>query len=63
VRAGPLPGALATVESVEEWWFSEGQKQFPEAERLLILADAGGSNSCRSILWHWRSGFQPLAVL
>jgi len=39
------------VESVEEWWLSEGQKLFPAAERLLILADAGGSNSCRSRVW------------
>jgi hypothetical protein len=40
-----------TVESVEEWWYSQGQKLFPHAKRLLILADAGGSNSCRSRVW------------
>lgn len=39
------------VESIEQWWSSEGQQQFPTAERLLILADAGGSNSCRSRVW------------
>ena len=39
------------VESIQSWWSSEGQRQFPEAERLLILADAGGSNSCRSRVW------------
>ncbi len=39
------------VEAIEGWWSSEGHRQFPEAERLLILADAGGSNSCRSRVW------------
>lgn len=39
------------VESVVDWWWSEGQRQFPQAQRLLILADAGGSNSCRSRVW------------
>ena len=29
----------------------EGQYAFPEADRLLVLADAGGSNSCRSRVW------------
>jgi len=28
------------VEAIGDWWASEGQRQFPEAERLLILADA-----------------------
>jgi hypothetical protein len=39
------------VESVTEGWLFEGQKRFPRAKRLLILADAGGSNSCRSRVW------------
>lgn len=39
------------VESIEHWWRDEGLKQFPRAERLLILADAGGSNSSRSRVW------------
>jgi hypothetical protein len=39
------------VEAIGDWWVSEGQRRFPEAERLLILADAGGSNSCRSRVW------------
>ena len=29
----------------------KGQRAFPNAERLLVLADAGGSNSCRSRVW------------
>jgi hypothetical protein len=39
------------VQAIEGWWSSEGARLFPEAERLLILADAGGSNSCRSRVW------------
>jgi hypothetical protein len=39
------------VEAIEGWWSSEGHRQFPKAERLLILADAGGSNRCRSRVW------------
>ena len=39
------------VEAICDWWADEGQRQFPQARRLLILADAGGSNSCRSRVW------------
>jgi Rhodopirellula transposase DDE domain len=39
------------VDCIAEWWLFEGQKRFPRAKRLLILADAGGSNSCRSRVW------------
>ena len=39
------------VEAISDWWWEEGQHAFPEAERLLVLADAGGSNSCRSRVW------------
>jgi hypothetical protein len=36
------------VEAIGDWWFCEGWKRYRDAHRLLILADAGGSNSCRS---------------
>lgn len=39
------------VESIVEWWHDEGRRAYPTAKRLLILADAGGSNSCRSRVW------------
>jgi hypothetical protein len=39
------------VEAISDWWWEEGQHVFPKAERLLVLADAGGSNSCRSRVW------------
>ena len=39
------------VEAISDWWWREGRRDFPEAGRLLVLADAGGSNSCRSRAW------------
>ncbi len=39
------------VEQIAAWWRAFGCHDFPEATRLLILCDAGGSNSYRSRLW------------
>lgn len=39
------------VDAIGDWWFCEGWKRYRQAHRLLILADAGGSNSCRSRVW------------
>jgi hypothetical protein len=39
------------VHSVRQWWRTMGKKSYPKATRLLITADAGGSNSYRSRLW------------
>jgi hypothetical protein len=39
------------VEAIRDWWWTEGCRRFGEARLLLILADAGGSNSCRSRVW------------
>ena len=39
------------VEAISNWWEAEGQQRFPDTGRLLVLADAGGSNSCRSRVW------------
>jgi hypothetical protein len=39
------------VEAIRDWWFCNGQKHYRDAHRLLILADAGGSSSCRSRVW------------
>jgi hypothetical protein len=43
--------AAFAMESVRRWWYRMGQQAYPEAEELLITADAGGSNSSRSRLW------------
>ncbi|MFJ9034878.1 ISAzo13 family transposase [Streptomyces sp. NPDC102274] len=37
--------------SIRRWWQARGQHDYPEATRLLITADAGGSNSYRYRLW------------
>jgi hypothetical protein len=39
------------VDAIADWWYTEGRKHYRHACRLLILADAGGSNSYRSRVW------------
>jgi Rhodopirellula transposase DDE domain len=39
------------VAVIARWWETEGQARFPQAQQVLILADAGGSNGCRPRLW------------
>ena len=39
------------VEAIRRWWRSMGQQAYPRASRLLITADAGGSNGTRLRLW------------
>jgi transposase len=43
--------AFFAVESIRKWWNYMGRKQYNITDKLLILADAGGSNSYRSRLW------------
>jgi len=39
------------VESIRRWWNQMGRQRFPDADRLLITADAGGSNGYRLRAW------------
>jgi hypothetical protein len=39
------------VDAVAGWWGRSGQRLYPGAGMVLLLADAGGSNSCRARLW------------
>ncbi len=39
------------VEMIARWWQEAGSFLYPGKGRLLILADAGGSNGCRPHLW------------
>jgi len=39
------------VETIKKWWAKMGSPFYPDAQRLLITADGGGSNSSRSRLW------------
>jgi transposase len=43
--------AAFAVESVRRWWTGMGRDAYPAARRLLITADAGGSNSYRTRAW------------
>src|SRR5437773_1464062 len=39
------------VESIRRWWKDRGSGDYPAARRLLITADAGGSNGYRTRAW------------
>jgi hypothetical protein len=43
-------GAFA-VESIRRWWLRLGQARYPNAKRLTITADCGGSNGPQVRLW------------
>lgn len=43
--------ASFATETIRRWWQEMGRQMYPEAEALLVTADAGGSNSSRSRLW------------
>jgi transposase len=45
--------AAFAVESIRRWWRLMGRPSYPKAKRLLITADAGGSNGARVRLWKW----------
>lgn len=42
--------------SIATWWKREGSRHYRTASRLLVLADAGGSNS--SNRWAWKTQIQ-----
>jgi hypothetical protein len=42
---------MFAVESIRRWWSSIGGPAYPDADRLLITADSGGSNGSRLRLW------------
>jgi len=43
--------AAFAVESIRRWWNGRGRADYPQAARLLIAADAGGSNGYRTRAW------------
>ncbi|MEV0185927.1 ISAzo13 family transposase [Streptomyces sp. NPDC050625] len=43
--------AAFAVESIRRWWHDQGHSAYPQATRLLITADAGGSNGYRTRAW------------
>jgi transposase len=52
--------AAFAVESVRRWWSARGRADYPAARRLLITADAGGSNGYRTRAW--KAGLAALAA-
>jgi Rhodopirellula transposase DDE domain len=53
--------AQFAAETLHRWWQEMGSPMYPQADRLLITADSGGSNSSRSRLW--KVSIQELADL
>jgi hypothetical protein len=45
--------AAFAVQTIRRWWHDLGQTRYPAAERLVITADAGGSNGWRLRLWKY----------
>ena len=43
--------AAFAVQSIRRWWQEIGRTRYPNATRLLITADGGGSNGSRVRLW------------
>jgi hypothetical protein len=39
------------VDTISGWWQTEGRAAYPEADHLLLLADAGGSNGFQIRAW------------
>ena len=55
--------ATFAVEWIRRWWTAAGRDDYPHARRLLITAEAGGSNGCRTralrpswLVWRRRPG-------
>ena len=60
VNVGTDAGTAAfAVESIRRWWQQQGKDAYPAARRLLITADAGGSNGYRTRAW--KAGLADLA--
>jgi Rhodopirellula transposase DDE domain len=41
------------VESIRRWWRQFGTRHYPNAKRLFICADSGGSNAARNRAWKY----------
>jgi hypothetical protein len=41
------------VNTIRSWWLKMGKKDYPNATKLMITADCGGSNGYRVRLWKW----------
>ncbi len=41
------------VASIRAWWNEVGRQAYPRASRIQVMADSGGSNGYRRLLWKW----------
>ncbi len=48
-----------SVETISRWWREMGKLSYPNARKLLITADGGGSNGSR--IWLWKHELQKFA--
>ncbi|EQD78116.1 rhodopirellula transposase family protein, partial [mine drainage metagenome] len=51
VVGGDHDTAAFAVATIGRWWDMVGSRAYPKATRLLVTADAGGSNGYRLRLW------------
>src|SRR3990167_5025513 len=42
------------AENIARWWKDYGEKRYPEADEILILADSGGSNGYKPYMWKFK---------
>ena len=42
------------AESIARWWFTVGKNTFPNAKRIYITSDGGGSNRPRGLQWKYQ---------
>ena len=52
--------SVFAVATIEKWWHQMGRDKYPNARRLLITADGGGSNGHRP--WLWKHELAQLAA-
>jgi hypothetical protein len=52
--------AAFAVNAIRAWWYNVGRDRYPNAQRLLITADCGGSNGNRP--WAWKARLGELAA-
>lgn len=41
------------VNTIRDWWYKMGKKDYPKISKLMITADCGGGNGNRVRLWKW----------
>jgi transposase len=56
--------SVFAVATIEKWWQHMGKEKYPNARRIFITADGGGSNGRRPWLWkHELARFATVTVL